>query len=673
MRKTENQAVKTLFYLFIFPSLRTSIFIALFIANCSFLIGIDFSIRPKGFASFPMRAGNTSVEGFERYSVGGGGELGFEVDLAAKVLPTPMGLGFTLGLEGAMLINPLQSSNPSPASFYSGAGVLGIYIFPLSRFFFRIDGALGVNGFSYEERKSNPGLYWRGGTELGFRFTPSFIIAANVGWRHYTYGFDFADNGFESSRFVNSGIYTGITMQLSFQTNRGKGRDRIEVSLVQDTSLYPVFMQLYQTNPIGSVHIRNNENAELRNVRMSFRSDGYTASEFPCGSVPIIPRGGSSELPLFADFSPEILRFTDSSRILGELVIRYRFLGKERETVKVVTLASYNRNMVTFGGAAGDDASEFAAFISPTSPETLDFARFIAGLSRANSRIGHNRNMQYSIWLLEGLRASNIRFGKTYSSSKEVQFPAETLAYHTGTSRDLALLFAAALEGVGISSAFIYFRETENSAGDFLVAVNLGIGQSAAETLFNGTEKILIINDEVWLPLSMTAFNRGFMAVWNKGAEILDQIFTKGLEADFVMVKEAWASYPPAPLPELEGSPLRTDTEAAINQANLALQAYIIQEIYPLIFMAQSTGDNTAADYNRLGILFARAGLINDGKINYENAAKLGSVPAMSNRGNLALIEQDYTAAEHWFRQMLQHEPANKAALRGLERIEGSR
>jgi TPR repeat protein len=57
----------------------------------------------------------------------------------------------------------------------------------------------------------------------------------------------------------------------------------------------------------------------------------------------------------------------------------------------------------------------------------------------------------------------------------------------------------------------------------------------------------------------------------------------------------------------------------------------------------------------------------------YERAAGLGLVPAMTNRGNLALIEKDYAAAERWFRQILTVQPENAAALRGLEKVREGR
>ena len=642
------------------------IFLYLFTAPCSLLPCLDFSIRPKGFVFIPMGSGNIAPDGNKMYSVGGGGELGFEIDLAS-VWPNPQNISYTLGLEGAMLVSPMFGNDLENVSFYSGSAMLGLHFFPLSRLFFRVDGAAGIylaaRNSGNNPGRSTPGFFWRSGAELGFRFTPSLTLSANMGWRQFrNKGDELNSSIMAASSIRNGGINAGLTAHISFHGRRNSKRISVGATLDQYDEVYPAFMQLYQTNPIGSVTLRNNENAEIRNVRVSFRASDYTASEYPCGSVSIIPRGNNAELPLYADFSPEILRFTDTGRIVGELVIRYSFLGQERETVQAITVSTHNRNTVT------DDPAALAAFISPTSPETLDFARFIAGFSRANNRIiGHNKNMQYAIWFLEGLYASNFKFGETYTKDNEAQFPAETLAFRSGTSRDLALLFAAGLEGVGISSAFI---RTEK---EFLVAVSLGIEQNAAETLFNGTDKLLIINNEVWLPLSMSAFNSGFIACWNQGVRTLNKIFSEDTEADFIIVKEAWSSYPPALLPEIGKGDIRTDNEVLKNRVNLAMQRYINNEINSMIQQLLETRDNTAKSRNRLGILFTRAGRIDEGKAAYERAASMGSVPAMTNRGNLALIEGDYAEAEYWFIRAIIADSENKTALRGLERIAGAR
>jgi len=269
--------------------------------------------------------------------------------------------------------------------------------------------------------------------------------------------------------------------------------------------------------------------------------------------------------------------------------------------------------------------------------------------------------------LMEGLRASDIRLGETYVDETEAQFPAETLAFRTGSSRDLALLFASGLEGVGILSAFI---ETDN---DFLVALNLNVGQAAAETLFNGLNGILVIDDEVWVPLSMNAFNEGFMAAWTRGAQSLNNAFAAGQELDFVIVGDAWAFYPPAPLPGQERNIIRTDTDQTAREVNRAMQQYIDREITPIIQRTSAAAQGNPALQNRLGILNVRAGRIADGKAAYERAAALGSIAAMTNRGNLALTEGDFPVAERWFRQALERDSGNRAAQRGLERVAGSR
>jgi len=629
---------------------RSLLILLLLIVNCSLVMGLDFNFRPRGFVYLPSDS-VTSAEGNAMYSMGGGGDLGFEIDLSS-VWPNPLGIGYTLGVEGGMLLSGIQGEGGKSLVIYSAGGGLGLYFFPLSRLFIRADGSIGMYIPDFNGETGYSGIYWRGGGELGFRFTPGFTIAANGGLRQFNAGKESADSG-----VFNSGIYTGLTAQLSFQTGRNANREAVGMVFDQYEAVYPAFMQLYQKNAVGLLAIRNNENAEIRDVRVSFRASGYTTSEYPCGTVSFIARGRGAQLPLLADFSPAILRFTDKGRILGEVVIRYRFLGKERESVRSVILATNNRNMVTEG-----DAAALAAFISPTSPDTLDYAKFIAGLARNDRRIGHNQNLQYAIWLLEGLRAGGVILGSTYANKTEAQFPAETLSYRSGNARDLALLVAGCLESVGIPAAFVQMEE------DFLVAVSLNVNQSAAETLFSDIKNVLVINGGVWLPLSMSAFNDGFYAAWTRGVKVLNETFKSGKQADFVMVEEAWAVYPPTPL-EQGGRLVRTDANAAAKEVNRAMQQYVTQEIQPVLnqVLARVNANPTAALYNRLGIVQVRAGRIAEGKANYEKAAGMGSVPAMTNRGNLALIERDFAAAERWFRQALAKDSQNSAALRGLE------
>ena len=206
------------------------------------------------------------------------------------------------------------------------------------------------------------------------------------------------------------------------------------------------------------------------------------------------------------------------------------------------------------------------------------------------------------------------------------------------------------------------------------MAVNLGVGQSGTESMFSSPERILLIDGNAWLPLSMDAFNEGFTAAWTKGAAVLKQNFAAGKEANFVVVGEAWAVYPPALLSGQEGNVVHMDTDAATREVNRAMQTYINQDILPLIQkLGSEQGASGAAGQNRMAILYARAGRISEAKASYERAAGMGSVPAMTNRGNLALAERDYPTAERFFRQALSRDSQNRAALRGIEQVEAKR
>jgi tetratricopeptide (TPR) repeat protein len=627
---------------------------------------LDFSLLPRGFMLIPLGAGNRSEDGEGRYALGGGGGLGFEVDFAS-IWPNPLGIGYTAGIEGEIAFNSLKEPAEGNLSLYSAGGSLGLYYFPLSRLLTRLEGGLGFYTAVMDNGRSSPALWWRAGGGAGFRFTPMFTLAADMGWRQYQSG--------SGGGVFNSGLYTGLTLHITFETGRNSTAGGAGAALVQDDGVYPVFLSLYQENPAGTITIRNNENAEIRDVRVSFRAAGYTASEFPCGTAPFIAKGRSAELPLYADFSPEVLRFTDTGRILGEVVIRYRFLGKERQSVQTAAVQVHNRNVFP-----QTDSSGLAAFVSPASPEILEYAKHITGLARSARRTGLNQNMQAAVWLFEGLRAANIRLVSSAeprsgegsppddarAGSNEVQFPAETLGFRTGNARDMGLLYAAALEASGIPSAIIPLDN------DFIVACNLGVNQAGAELLFNGLEKVLVIDGQVWMPFSMNAFNEGFTAAWDSAVEVLNKAFADGAEADFIMTEGAWGIYPPAPLPVQEGAAAARVSEGNLSQtADRVIQQYIRQEIQPQVetLQRQIAASPTAALYNRLGILLVRSGRIAEAKAAYERAAGMGLVPAMTNRGNLALIEKDYAAAERWFKEALPREPGNRAALRGLEQI----
>jgi tetratricopeptide (TPR) repeat protein len=617
------------------------------------LEALDFFLRPGGFFFVPIGNAATDASGNTRYGFGFGGDLGVELDFAG-IWPNPLGLSYSLGLEGAFHAQTMQSAASDTLQILSGGGVFGLGWYPFSRLWTRLDVSGGVYQPSQGGTGGNTGLWWRGGGEIGFRITPLITIAANAGWKEYSSG----------GKPFNSGVYTGIKLQLTVETGAKTNSAGAASVFVQDDAVYPVFLALYKENPVGTLSIRNNENAEIRDVRVSFRAGDYTSSEFDCGSVPLIAKGRSADFPLFADFSQEVLRFADTGRILGEVVIRYRFLGQERQAIQTAGIAVHNHNAYPQGESAA-----IAAFISPTSPEVLEFAKNVTGLARANSRMGFNQKMEAGVWLFEGVRSLIAERPATNETGGQAQFPAQTLSYTSGTVEDMALLYAAALEASAIRSALIAMPN-----GDLLAAFDLGLYRDDAATaaLFNGLDRLLLLGEEVWLPVAMYKTGEGFTAAWSEGVARIDALLAGEETAEMVIIEDAWASYPPAPFPVMNTAIAQPEPSALIRAANSAMEGYIGSELTPKLaaLQVQLRANPTAALYNQIGNLYLRSGDIANAKASYERAAVMGSIGAMTNRGNIALNENDNAAAERWFREALAKEPENRTALRGLETVE---
>jgi tetratricopeptide (TPR) repeat protein len=611
----------------------------------------DFSLRPRVFGLFPV--GGRSPE---RYKTGVGGDITVDFDISSVVARSP-GLGYTGGIEGGYGMAPINDGGGNNLSFISGAGNLSLYWYPLSRLMLRADGALGVFRAGDGRMNAPARLFWRIGAEAGFRFNPSFTVSLNGGFRSYS-------DAYQNIPLV-SGLYAGITAQINLERESGAGN--IAVEIIQERPVFPVFHSLYRTNPAAVLRVRNSESAEIRNVRVSFRAGRYTSSEFVCGMADMIGKRKTRDFYLYADFSPGILNFTENSRVHGEAVIRYTLLGKEKEAVLSAAVEVYNRNAFP-----PEDKTGLAAFVSPNSPEILEYSKYLIGMARPGERTGMNRNMWYGIWLFEGIRAGKFALGEKadYSGGggfEEFQFPAQTLAYRSGSSAELGLLYAGALEAAGISAAFIPLDD------DFIVAACLKISPSMADLLFNGLDMLLVTGEEVWLPLSMKGEN--YTAAWTRGVERIRKIEKSEEGADFVILEETWAVYPPAELPSWETRVARADESGLRLAAGSAVDQYVKMALLPQESkLRREIAAMPSSDlYNRLGIILASSGNFGEAKESYEQAAYMGSVSAMSNRAAVAFLEKDYAGAEQWFREVLSRQPEDGRALSGLRRIEESR
>lgn len=627
--------IRNLKYLFIFQFLLISF-------GISYSIDIKTKIEPQVL----IPKGDSTEELF---TIGGGISGNLSIQILDNIL---------LGTEISTFFTPLN--NTGTYGQFIAAGLAGsLFFYPFSIISIEAGGSGGVYSLTYNE-ESISNLWWKVHGSLGIRISPTLSLSAYGGYINYL----------GNSQTIYSGIFAGLSAVLSLDTE--KSTRSIDLDLDQLTPVFPLFYSLYKNNSIGTLTIQNNETAEIRNLKVSFRAENYTGSDILCGDVRYIKKKGVIELPLYANFTDSIQNFTEDGKISGEVVFTYSILGTSRTVVKSIVIDVYNRNSFSWS-----DTASLVSFISPTSPEVLDYSKFAVGVARSNLKTGLNRNMQFAMYLFEGLRLGGISYSndrgtpyKSYHNNPElidyIQYPFQTLSYSLGDYDDIGLLLAASLESVGIKSAIISTKD------DFIVAYSLNITPEEAENLFNGTENLLTINNEVWMPLTVSNIREGFINSWNTAMKNLNSAFNNNENVEFVIVQEAWKTYSPSGIKGRDVTFDKPLDSLIVRDVEKNLLRYISSEFTPKIALLKSqmnSEGNTSKLNNKLGQLYIRAGLYDLAKAEFYKAIDKGSFAALVNLGNIYMIEREFDRAKQWFQKALNIRPDNEVVLRAMNTV----
>ena len=631
-----------------------TIILTAFIAVSGF--AYDFTVKITPSAMFPFLSGGEKKYNF----IGGGGFIDAGISLFDIL---------NVGPEVGFILLPKYNSKAldsgiEPNMYIVPFGVqAGVFYYPFSR----IELAAGVAGGAYgsfTDGRSHYAPWYRAYADINFRINTRLSAGLDVSWFNCQYNSWFGNPG-------AAGLTAGIVLSYKFSTEKASGL--VDASVEYDENVFPLIYTIYKDNPIGTITIKNNESAEIRNVNVRFRAENYTASEMECGKIKMLRKNRSEELPLYADFNDKILRFSEAGKISGEIVIEYELLGDKRVSVTPVTISVYNRNSMRWV-----DSSILASYVSTNSQEILELSKYFVGVARNHFRTGLNKNMQFSMYIHEGIRSlgvvceesSDTPYNSTHLDNQlldYVQYPYQTLSYRSGDKDDIGILFMSMLESVGIGAAYLPLKD------DFIVAVELGDYAPALLNLFNNTDNLLVVEDKVWLPLSMSVINKDFSESWKRGVEKVNEALEGDDDIDFIVLSDAWQTYPPSGFSSGDTNTKIPSEKDLVKAGENAVAKYITQEFGPQIAAIQNqikAEGGSVTLYNRLGMLYVRAGLYDNAVSVYEISAKLGSVPAMNNLGNILSLQKKYQKAKEWYEKVLAVDPENETARKNIVKIE---
>lgn len=616
----------------------------LFLCPLPTLFGQQLRLSAKPGAMIPMADTGT-------FGVGGGGSIHLDAEFLDFLSPW-------MGIDINYI--PLAASNMDSSLLFSGVSLgPGLFFYPLARL--RLSAYAGIGAYmGLWQRGSDTtmtgNLYWKAGAEAGFRFSPGFSLSAGAGWNDYLQ--------------ENGSFYQGLSLSLAARINLGGASEgRASLESADSVPVFPILSGDYRNSSFGSITVKNSESAEIRRVRVSFLAEGYTSGPALCGETDYLSRGKSITFPLYAAFSDGVMEVSENQRVSGEVIIQYELLGEPRTSRVDTTISLLHRNALVW-----EDPKILASFVSPNDPAVLDFSKFLAGLVRSHARSEHDSNLQYALGLFEGLRLAEIAWSRDPQTPYDqfrgepelqdyVQYPHQTIAYRSGDSDDMAVLYAAILESVGVPSALIPLED------EVLVAFIMSSDERSARGMYGETMEFITRQEEAWVPVRVSMMREGFLRAWSGGIELF-----RGSESGdelFYTLAEAWGKYPPAAVPEVTVRGKKPAAEEVSRVFDTLISLVVSREVEPRAERLMSRFGDDGGDgrqHNSLGILYARYGVYKNALEHFQIAVKKGYDRAGINVGNIAFLMGDYETAITWYRLAIEEMPGRPAPVIGLAR-----
>jgi len=618
----------------------------------SLLYGQSISARAGGGLFLPLS---------DEFKVGGENsfqQVGPNINLASDVSFFDF---LTTGLDLNYFSLTARGSAYSASVTSYGLNV-GAYWMPASRIKLAASGGTGFYTLAFKGEKdlSYRNMYWQGGATVGYRVDPTFTITLGGAYRQYMLDW--------SQGQLMSGIsaFASLDISLSSLFSSASG---VRSEIKPTAPVFPLLYQSYASNQFGTIQIDNGEQAEIQNVRVEVSLGKYTSGPKLVANVPYIAHGGKQDVPLYANFNNQLATIIENTKLECEVSISYKFLGADRSVKSSGTINVNNRNALVW-----TDEQKLASFISPTDTATLEFTKFVAGLLRTRLRPEVDKNLQYGMGIFEGLRLAGIQYQpdpstpyaeyhKDPAKQDYVQFPFQTLSYRSGDSDDLSVLYAASLESVGLTTAYM---ATPNEA---IVLFKLVPGAADAKELYTDPTQLYYDKDEAWVPVRVSMIREGFMRAWQGGAQLIAAETSAGRKVTLNRLDDAWQKYPAMGVKDEETKIPKPVEQQVILAFTNTLNRFVVQEIGPraqALLSEMKAGSTTPRQYNSLGLLYARYGLLEDAKAQFDKAAATEYVPALVNLGNIAIIEKRWEDAVGYFTRVLKQQPDNKTALSGL-------
>jgi len=442
-----------------------------------------------------------------------------------------------------------------------------------------------------------------------------------------------------------------------------KSRPSLEIEEVKIDRIFSAIYKYYNENPIGELKIRNNTNDVLKQIKISLFVKEFMDFAWEIKIDEMEPFS-IVEVPLFATFNDRMLSITEDTPFLTQLTLSYYENNVEKQTSITKPSTLYSKNALLW---ANQDM--VAAFITPQSPVIRGFTKKVIGEFRGDAKLEMmNEKLATAILLFDALSAYKMGYSpdptNPYNQSSlkldivdYIQFPFETLKYKSGDCDDLTILYASCLEGEGVNTILV------TSPGHIFLLFDTNVGVEQVQTLPFDKEVLIVVDNEIWIPVEVTKIGSSFLSAWYQGAMEYRKWEKEG-KIHHINTHKAWSKY-------------QTGTWRDVDfQPDMPSKNKIAEMVYnDLETLTRKILESLTADYkklleidpqdvkalNQLGIIYGKFGLYEDAIKIFEQAIKINpaSYEGYCNLGNIYYLQEKFDLAITQYQLSLELAPHN--------------
>jgi tetratricopeptide (TPR) repeat protein len=631
--------------------LKKIIFIILYVFfSCFGLIAEDvgtLTIRATPFVSIPV------ADGGEYFAFGGG--VRAVVDYAPPFLPF-----IDIGVDSRYTIHPFVTADIFHLFLFAGRARFNLAF--SQRFGAFLSGGAGYYyGFPADQPQVGGGnfaVFGDAGISLGL--TDNISI------------------GVEGSYSLHRSFFDSVSISLSASFGLDLRTERDGPPLIiansESETIFPVLYQQYESDPFGTITIRNNRDEAIHNISVIYFIDTYMHAPRTCVAALSLESDETFDVPINALFNDAVLAVTERSKVSSRIILRYVYKGRERTEEYYDTVLIENRNAQIW-----DDAAKVASFVSAQDPEVMSFSKLSAVVARQSPYTYVDLAMRKAVAIHEAVRLHGLAYvidpispyqelSLDSFSVDYLQFPRQTLLYKAGDCDDLSILYNALLESAGVETAFITIP------GHIYIAFALEMVTREAQLLFGYADDLIFKNEKVWIPLEVTALDGDFLQAWFTGAQEWRTAVQSG-DAGFIPTREAWRIYEP-----VWYRPVRRDEKFGVEppdldevsrRLNLTTEKHIRREISVKVQEIEERMEgntNTEKYTNRIGLVYARYGLLEAAAEQFSDAIAQNAdyLPATVNLANILFLQASFEEALSQYEKAYQAAPENRKIVLNL-------